>query len=247
METQAPAPVLAVQSYGETSRSAETLFVVVHGDTVAGTPADSAGFATALAAAAPDSAVATVLRPGYSDPAGNVSPGTRGRGVGDDYTADRIAAVGDTIAALRARYRRARIVAIGDGGGAAIVANLAGLRPGLLDGMVLVSCPCALPEWRRHMASRVKPPALWKEKVDSLDPLQTAGGVAPALRAAILTGAKDMSALPRFSRSYAEGLSLRGIATDFRILPDKGANILNDPQVIEASRRLAAALPGKRT
>ncbi|PKP89934.1 MAG: hypothetical protein CVT77_16425, partial [Alphaproteobacteria bacterium HGW-Alphaproteobacteria-16] len=211
-----------------------------------GTPADTSAFAAALAAAAPSSAVVTLLRPGYADPVGNVSPGTRGRGVGDDYTAERIAAVGDTIATLRSRHRRARIVAIGEGGGAAIVADLAGLRPGLLDGMVLVSCPCALPEWRRHMATRAKPPAPWREKVDSLDPLQTAGGVAPTLRAAILTGAKDSSALPRFSRSYAEALSLRGIATDFRILPDKGANILNDPQVIEASRRLAAALPGTR-
>jgi len=239
------APALFTEKVGEAKRDAETLFVVVHGDGKLGTAVDLRPFGQALATAAPASAVVRLLRPGFDDGAGNLSPGVQGEGIGDNYTADRIAAVADTIATLRSRYRRARVVAIGEGGGAAIIANLAGLRPDLLDGMVLVSCPCALPEWRRYMAGREKPPEPWRTKVESLDPLQTAGGIAPDLRAALLSGGDDQKVPARFARAYAEALTLRGIATDFRILPARGSNILDDPQVIEAARRLAAALPRK--
>lgn len=239
-----PAPPLFTEKLGEAPRDAETLFVIVHGDGAGGTAIDISGFAKSLAAAAPDSAVVRLLRPGYADGAGNQSPGVRGNGAGDDYTPERIALVGDTLASLKARYRRARVVAIGEGGGAAVIANLAGLRPGLIDGMVLVSCPCALPEWRRYMAGRDKgDQSPWRDKIGSLDPLQTAGGIAPDLRVALLSGGEDQSVPARFARSYAEALSLRGIATDFRILPERGSHILDDPQVIEATRRLASALP----
>lgn len=238
-----PPPPLFTETVGDPDRDAQTLFVIVHGDGVAGTAVDVSGFARTLALAQPEGAVVRLLRPGFADDAGNQSPGTRGAGVGDGYTPERIALVGETIAALKTRYRDARVVAIGEGGGAAVVANLAGLRPGLLDGMVLVSCPCALPEWRRYMAGREKPAEPWRDKVGSLDPLQTAGGIRPDLRAALISGAEDKSVPARFARTYAEALSLRGIATDFRILPDRGSHILNDPQVIEATKRLAAALP----
>lgn len=242
-----PAPQLFTESYGAKPRNAETLYVIVHGDGTGGTSTDLAEFARALAASEPRSAVVRLLRPGYADGQGNQSPGLRGAGTGDDYTPDRIAQVAQSIAALKARHRRARVVAIGEGGGAAVVANLAGLRPNLIDGMVLVSCPCSLPEWRRYMAGRAKPAQPWREKVASLDPLQTAGGIAPDLRAALVSGAEDKTVPARFARAYAEALSLRGIATDFRILPQQGSQILDDPQVIEATRRLAAALPRTRS
>lgn len=237
----APTPALFTQAYGAKPRTATTLYVVVHGDGVR-TNIDTSTFARTLAAADPGGAVVRLLRPGYADGAGNQSPGTRGVNSGDSYTTDRVAIVSDTIAALRARYRPARVIAIGEGGGAVIVANLAGIRAGLIDGMVLASCPCALPEWRRYRATREPGEPQWRAKGLSLDPLQTVGGVDPRLRAAILVGATDEFVPPRFSRSYAEALSLRGIATDFRIIPDRSTPTLDDPQVIDAAKRLAAAL-----
>ena len=131
---------------------------------------------------------------------------------------------------------------VGDNGGAAIAANLAGLRPDLMDAMVLVSCPCTLPEWRAHMARQDRT-APWKAPVRSLDPLQTAGGVRPALKAAILVGGDDKRTLPKFSREYAEALALRGITTDFRVLPGKSDDLLLDAQVMETTAKLAAGLP----
>ncbi|HEV7289654.1 hypothetical protein [Sphingomonas sp.] len=236
------APKLFTQGYGASPRTAPTLYVVIHGN---GRRAkiDTSDFARSLAAAEPGSAVVRLLRPGYADGIGGQSPGVRGASPTDDFSAERIAAVGDAIAALRQRYRRARVVVIGEAGGAVVAANLAGLRPGLIDGVVLVSCPCALPEWRAYRAKREPDTPHWREKLVSLDPLQTAGGIQPGLRAAILVGGADADVPARFSRSYAEALSLRGITTDFRIIPDRKDPVLDDPQVLEATRRLAAALP----
>lgn len=239
------APKLFTQGYGASPRTAPTLYVVLHGNGRR-SKIDTSDFAKALAAVEPGSAVVRLLRPGYADGAGGQSPGTRGASPSDDFSAERIAAVGDAVAALRQRYRRARVVLIGEAGGAVVAANLAGLRPGLIDGVVLVSCPCALPEWRAYRAKREPDVSHWREKLVSLDPLQTAGGIQPGLRAAILVGGADADVPARFSRSYAEALSLRGIATDFRIIPGRSDPVLDDPQVIEAARRLAAALPGRK-
>ena len=228
------APALHAETFGP-ARGAQvrTLIVVLHSD---GAP-DHYRFAAAAAQAVPASAAVALLRPGYADAAGKTSPGERGTETGDNYTRDRIAAVGDAIAAVHRRYPNARIVLVGDAGGAAIAANLAGVRPGLIDGMVLVGCPCTLPEWRKLMK--------WQDTVQSLDPLQTAGGIPSVLRAAVLVGADDQVTPVKFSRAYAEALTLRGIATDYRIVPGKGHDLLDHPEVLAATQRLAAAFPGK--
>jgi len=228
------APILHAETFGPArSVQVRTLIVVLHGD---GTP-DHYCFARAAAQAVPASAVVALLRPGYADAAGKSSPGERGAETGDNYTRDRIGAVADTVTVLHRRYPNAKVVLVGVAGGAAIAANLAGIRPGLIDGMVLVGCPCTLPEWRRLMK--------WQNPVESLDPLQTAGGILPGLRAAVLVGADDKVTPVKFSRAYAEALTLRDIATDYRILPGKGHKLLDDPEVLAATQRLAAALPRK--
>ncbi|MES2986291.1 MAG: alpha/beta hydrolase [Pseudomonadota bacterium] len=230
----ASVPGLHAETFGPArGLQVRTLIVVLHGE---GQPSHYR-FAQAAAAAVPGSAAVAILRPGYADAAGKASPGERGTETGDNYTADRIDAVGDSIAALRQRYPNARTLIVGDSGGAVIAANLAGIRPGLVDGMVLVGCPCALPEWRKLMK--------WNGEVASLDPLKTAGGIMPGLRAAVLVGAEDKITPVKFSRAYAEALTLRGIATDYRIVPGKGHDLLNDPEVLATTQRLAASLPRK--
>lgn len=243
----APAPAgLYTQSFGEIpARKVRTLIVVLHGDAPFTKPGYHYAVARSLAAAVPDSIAVGLLRPGYEDPDGHRSPGERGQTTGDNYTADRIGAVAATIRKLQHRYRNARTVVVGHSGGAALAADLAATYPGLIDGMVLVSCPCTLPEWRRHMKT-ISPTPLWDAPVTSLDPVKLVGGIAPELRAAVLVGSDDKTTPLRFSRTYAEALSLRGIATDFRIVPGKDHELLGDPEVLAATARLAAALPPKR-
>lgn len=228
------APILQVQTFGpERSQQVQSLLIVLHGD---GTPAHY-DFAQAAATAIPDSAAIAMLRPGYSDAAGIASPGERGAETGDNFTTDQIASVAQSVRSLKARFPNANTILVGDGSGAALAANLAGVRPDLVDGLVLVSCPCTLPEWMKLMK--------WKGPTNSLDPLKTAGGLLPGLRAALVVGANDKVTPVRFSRAYAEALALRGIATDYRIVPGKGHGLLDDPEVIAAATRLAAALPRK--
>lgn len=238
-------PALVEQRYGEDRASrTRTLIVVLHGDREGGI-APAYSFADAAARTLPAATSIALLRPGYADAAGRRSPGERGRANGDGYTRERIGEVARSLIALRKRYRRANLILVGDGGGAALAANLVGIYPTLADGLLLASCPCALPEWRRAMAKR-DPASGFDQPVTSLDPLQTIGGVPAALRAAVLVGNDDPRGLSSYSRTYAEALALRGIAVDFRILPDRGADVLDAPEVADALKRIATTLPAKR-
>jgi pimeloyl-ACP methyl ester carboxylesterase len=241
-----PQPGLYAKSFGVTSpKRARTLIVVLHGDAPSAKPSYQYDFARAAAAAVPGGVAVALLRPGYEDAAGKRSPGVRGTTTGDNYTADRIAAVAASIRQLQRRYRSARTILVGHSGGAAITADLAGTYPELIDGMILVSCPCELPEWRRHMKT-VSPTPLWDQPVTSLDPIMLVGGIPARLKTAVLVGSDDKTTPVTFSRAYAEALTLRGIATDYRIVPGKDHELLGDPEVIGALQRMAAQLPGKR-
>ncbi|WP_241527179.1 hypothetical protein [Sphingomonas turrisvirgatae] len=238
-------PQLQAQRYGETRAGrVQTLAVVLHGDTDSSV-ASAYSFSEAAAKAMPGSTAIALLRPGYVDGAGRKSPGERGTGNGDGYTRERVGEVARSMIDLRKRYRKAKIILIGDGGGAALAANLIGIYPTLADGVMLLSCPCALPEWRRAMAKRA-PGQGYDQPVASLDPLQTIGGIPATIRAAMLVGADDPATLPRYSRTYAEALALRGIAVDFRILPGRNGTLLTEPEVTDAMKRLVSGLPAKR-
>lgn len=227
------------------ARDVRTLVIVLHADGAPGTRPDEIAFAESVAAALPRSAAIALLRPGQQDSKGHISPGDPGTGFGDDFAPWHIGRVETAILTAQRRYPRARTILVGDGEGAAIAANLAGLRPDMTDAMVLAGCPCALPEWRTHMAQRTKK-AEWRTPVASLDPLKSAGGIRAGFRAAVLVGAHDPITPVKLSRSYAEALALRGIATDFRIVPGKGHDLLGDPQTLDALSRIATALPEKR-
>ncbi|WP_231621603.1 alpha/beta hydrolase [Sphingomonas sp. 37zxx] len=232
-------PPLAGAAFGNVKpEQVETLVIVVHGDTEA-TPSHLA-FAQRAAATLPKAAVVALLRPGYGTGTGLASPGVRDAGNGDGYTADNVRLLGESVAAYRKRYPRARTILAGEDGGAALVANLAGTRPALVDAMLLVGCPCTLPEWRALMA-KAKPGKGFNRPVASLDPLQTVGGIATTTRSAILVGENDRITPPRIAGTYAEALALRGIGTDFRRLPGRGHDILNDPETLDALARLAGA------
>lgn len=248
----APAPphrdgALHTETYGEVAPPAwvHTLVVVIHDDGDPGARGDERAFAQAAVRIIPDTMAVTILRPGHSDASGRSSPGDRGKGTGDNFTIDRLAALGAQILEIKRSFPRANLILVGDGGGAALVADLAGLHPELADAILLIGCPCALPEWRTHMAARTGDPA-WNVAVGSLDPLKTAGGVSTSQQVVVLVGADDPITPVKFSRAYVEALTLRGIATDYRIVPGGAHNLLGKPDVAMAAlTQLAARLPEK--
>ncbi|PCD01668.1 hypothetical protein COC42_16245 [Sphingomonas spermidinifaciens] len=236
-QTSAPALPLAVETYGALRPAqVRNLVIVLHDDLAPGTPVDYSAFAARAAATVPAGAAVVLLRPGYADANGHMSGGVRARGIGDGYSAEQIRLVGESVQALAARYRNARTILVGDGGGAVLAANVAAMRPSLVGSMLLVGCPCALPEWRKHMARRNPG---FAEEVDSLDPLQTVGGIAPSARIALVSGGDKARVPARIARLYAEALTLRGIAVEYRVVEGDGADLLSNNEVTQLLARLA--------
>jgi pimeloyl-ACP methyl ester carboxylesterase len=232
-------PVLASSTYATLKPAqVQNLIVIVHADLPEGQPVDYAAFARRAAEAVPGGASVVLMRPGYAGADGATSPGIRNRGIGDGYSADAARQLGRSVQALRARYRHAKIILVGDGGGAVIAANLAAMQPALVDSMMLIGCPCALPEWRKLMARGDR---AFAESVDSLDPLQTVGGLASHARVAVVSGGDKARVPARIVRLYAEALALRGIAVDYRQLDADGPALLEDPEITVLLARLAEA------
>lgn len=152
-------------------------------------------------------------------------------------TRAQLAAAAKDIRAFKARYHPTHTILVGARSSAALVADLMGTQDRIADAMLLGACPCAGEDTRA-------PTPATPQEARPLDPLQTAGGISPRTRAAIVAAASDTVAPPRLSRTYAEALALRGIAVDYRVLPKATQAILTDPETISALRRLAG-MPDK--
>jgi pimeloyl-ACP methyl ester carboxylesterase len=207
------------------------LVIVVHGDSPDGPPTYQYRFAERAAAAISDAVVAAVLRPGYSD-GEDSSDGMRGFTTGDNYTPEVVNAVAAVLSELRDRYHPRRVILVGHSGGAAIVGDLLGQQGAAVDGALLVSCPCDLTEWRKHMQS-VKGGAIWERPVRSLSPLALVDNVPASAKIWLLVGSDDQIAPSALTLAYAEALRNRNVAVSVTIAPGLGHNILLEPVAME--------------
>ena len=205
------------------------LFIVLHGDL--GGPGYHYAAARKLAQAS-DSVVAVgMLRPGYTDDSGNRSSGISGRWVGDNYTTQVVDAVAAAIDTLRRAFKPSHVILVGHSGGAAITADLIGRHPRLVDAAVLVSCPCDVATWRRHMFD-VQHQPIWWMPVRSLSPMDLAPAVDPTTVVKVIVGDSDNVAPPALSRAYAERLRQHHIPVTLIEIPGAPHNILLDPRVL---------------
>jgi pimeloyl-ACP methyl ester carboxylesterase len=183
------------------STSTPTLVVVLHGDSPFGNPDYQDMFAAKVAAAYKDVVVAAILRPGYTDPKGNVSEGVRGQTTGDNYNAQNTDAIAAAISDLKQRFRSRRVVVVGHSGGAAITANVLGRHPSLVDAALLVSCPCDVARWREHMFQKTQFPGFQGE-IETLSPIAQVGGVSANVTIRMVVGGKDDVTPPALSEAY---------------------------------------------
>jgi pimeloyl-ACP methyl ester carboxylesterase len=211
------------------------LVVVLHGDLPK--PMYHYKFAQEAAAQIENVVVAAVLRPGYTDGMGDRSEGEMGHYTGDNYTPEVIDGVADVTKQLQHRFHPERIVVVGHSGGAAITGDLLGRWPKLVDAALMVSCPCDVPAWRQHML-RVQKSPIWLEPVKSLSPLDLAGRVPSTVRVRMLVGSDDPVAPPEFSQRYADALRKHGDDVNLTVLPGLKHNILLEPQVMEALKKI---------
>jgi len=216
------------------------LVVVVHGDSPDGPPTYQYRFAEQAAAAISDAVVAAVLRPGYSD-GEDSSDGMRGYTTGDNYTPEVVNAVASVLSELNDRYHPRRVILIGHSGGAAIVGDLLGQPGRAVDGALLISCPCDLEEWRKHM-QLVKGGAIWERPVRSLSPLALVESVPASAKIWLLVGSDDQIAPSALTLAHADALRNRHVAVNVTIAPGLGHNILLEPIAMERLNEVASTI-----
>jgi pimeloyl-ACP methyl ester carboxylesterase len=132
----------------------------------------------------------------------------------------------------------------GHSGGAAITGNLIGRWPAKVDAAFMVSCPCDLAAWRKHMMQMQNNNPIWSAPVKSLSPIELAEKVPPSVRVRLLVGSKDDVAPPELSQRYAEALSRHGADVAVTVAPGLGHDILLEPIALDAMTTLVKALRG---
>ena len=86
-------------------------------------------------------------------------------------------------------------------------AVLIGRHPGLVDGAVLVACPCHLDDWRNARNRRP-----WTR---SESPHRHASRVPSSTRVIAMTGSADDNTFPSLARDYVRRLTDNGVAARF--------------------------------
>jgi CubicO group peptidase (beta-lactamase class C family)/predicted esterase len=237
-----PGGRLKAEVYSTTAVSDRpTLVVALHGDIFDPTPSYQYAFAQALtqgfdAPAMPDHVrgrlgphlpvndvvAAGLLRPGYTDNAGDRSDGELGLARGDNYTAEVVDAVAHATRALAQRFMARRVILVGHSGGATIAAILLGRHPDVADAALLVACGCG--------------------ETRSLQPLDVADGVRQDVIVRLLVGEDDDITPAAQSQRYAEVLRQRGVDAGATVLPGLGHNItFTQPVFAEAARLVSAS------
>ena len=222
----------------ETFRSASigstpTLILVLHGDSPFRPPSYQYLFAREAAAQLNNVVVAALLRPGYCDGTGDCSAGERGLTTGDNYTLEVIHAVAEVVEQLKQRYRASMALVVGHSGGAAIAADLIGTAPSAVQGALLISCPCDLAAWRKHMFERQDENPIWLQPITSLSPMDLAEKVSNRMHVRLLVGSEDPVAPPGLTNEYAEALGRHGVEAAVVIAPRLEHNILLEPIAYE--------------
>jgi len=231
---------LKTEVYFSTRLSARPrLMVVLHGDLFNPTPSYQYAFAQALTqgfdapgmpdrvrgrltvyARLDDVVAAGLLRPGYTDNAGDRSDGQRGEARGDNYTAEVVDDVATAVRTLATRFMARRVILVGHSGGATIAALVLGRHPDVAEAALLVSCGCG--------ATR------------SLQPLDVTPGVRPDVIVRLLVGEDDEVTPPGQSQSYAGVLRKRGVDAQVTVVPGLGHDIMfTQPVFVEAARLLS--------
>ena len=215
-----------------------TLIVVLHGDLlgVRAIPATTYHYVFAQNAAGnmDDIVAAAVLRPGYRDSSGESSSGKRGLTTGDNYTPEIVDAVARVTEELKRKFHPERTVLVGHSGGAAIAGDLLGRWPSAVDAALMVSCPCDLAAWRKHMQQLQNNNPIWTAPVESLSPIELAPKVKPSVYIQLVAGGEDPVAPAELSRHYAETLRGHGDNVHLTVLPGLEHDILLEPAVLDA-------------
>lgn len=215
-----------------------TLVIVLHGDSPFRTPSYQYAIARIIAKENSNVVTAGILRPGYTDEEGNTSPGIRGNTTGDNYTQEVMDAINRVTQNLVEKHKPSKILLVGHSGGAAISANLLSRYPKTYNSAVLISCPCDLPPWRKHMKSLQPNSNIWDEDVDSLSPMEEIGGIDEQAQIVLIHGDKDEVVPMKIARNYNSKLKAEGKRAKLIQLENQPHDIAFNPKVFQVVSQL---------
>ena len=214
-----------------------TLVLVLHGDSPFGNPSYQYAIARTIANENQNVVAVGILRPGYIDDEGNRSEGERGNTTGDNYTPEVMKAIQKLTSTLKEKHQPSKVLLVGHSGGAAISANLISTDGASYQGAVLVSCPCDLKEWRKHMKGQQPNTNIWDMKVDSLSPIEELKGIDDKTPITIIHGDQDPVAPFSQVQNYVEKLKESGKNVAFIRLENLAHEVAFNPQVFKAVSR----------
>lgn len=194
--------------------SADTLFVVLHGDLSRGGPADYI-FPLAESVARRDVPAVVMMRPGYSGD-GRTSSGQPSRSQRRDelFRKSEMDSIAVALAELKSHHAANRLILVGHSGGAIISGVLLGRKPDLVDGVVLIACPSDIPRWRRARGRRpleiAQSPHKWLKKVEA------------DAKIIAMTGSEDKNTFPDLAHDYVEKAKARGLDAEFMLVHGAG-------------------------
>ena len=209
-----------------------SLVFVIHGDAPFNKPGYQYVLAEKIAAENENTIAVAILRPGYTDPDNHTSNGIRGLTTGDNYTPEVIDALSEVIEKIKGVYHPSKTIVVGHSGGAAVTGNIIGVKPGLTDAAVLVSCPCDVVKWRKHMGKKQPLNPFWYFKVKSISPIDVVGNISKETEIVMISGSDDDVTPIDLSLAYHTALTNLVIHADFISLPDEGHEILLGTPVI---------------
>ncbi len=179
-------------------KETEELIIYLHGDY----GIDGASYMSSFASKFPKSYRMNIalIRPGYFDDKGNFSTGsalgvtsTKIAGRLDNYTRENVDIVADAILNLKKHYKPKQILLIGHSGGAAMAALLLNFYPQLIDGALLINCPCDVKKWKPD----------WEK---SLSPIENINHIRQKAIVHVISGAGDEVVLPELGKFYTQEL-----------------------------------------
>lgn len=199
------------QTFGSGTKS---VVVFLHGDVSGGGPAKyHEAVMRVFAARSKDSLAIALLRPGYENGQGLVSPGTNHKRR-DQYTKKNNDLVAQTLQSLRDAHPDAKLVVVGHSGGAAQLGAVIGRYPGIVDTAILMSCPCDIKKWRAK--NRPFP------RSEKQSPIKFAAKISLKTKVIALTGARDKNTWPALAEAYIATAKSAGVDAQFTSVAGAG-------------------------
>ncbi|GIT91302.1 hypothetical protein JANAI62_17580 [Jannaschia pagri] len=196
--------------YAATGTRGGTLIVLLHGDSG---PDYLRPYAARFAGAKRGAVAAAIIRPGFTDSAGNRAPGSNS-GTRDHYTRRNNDLVAQTISTLRQQVGAGRVIAVGHSGGAAQLGAIIGRYPGLVDTAILAACPCDIRRWRE-----IRGRSAWTR---SQSPDRFLKSVPSGTSIVAITGARDDNTVPALARDYVAKAQARGLTARYQEVSGAG-------------------------